>query len=332
MRLVTFAAILAASIVCLPILAAGNVVTFDVPSKKVDSSSPDLESTMIQVEADQAGVLIQSNLYTPQEFTLTYMGISPQDYDIYINGEYKGVRTIAELTEGIKLTTPGTIISPGQFRCLKALKPKVAPEEARLSGSKKSEELRVHYTMLLAVQSVASGIRQEKAYRSVDVVVGPAGKVLRRMMWPTRQDAEGTCRTATRACWLLQQYRSRMSKVIVDDELRNRTMAALTPVTLTAKYYARDGERFVDVSILNECDLDMSGSFNVKLPAGWKCEGNAKSFSGVKSGSAHVATCRIVPKSKIAWPEKLAVSAEVEFFLKPYRSKTQLTTTAEFAK
>ncbi|MEN6583799.1 MAG: hypothetical protein ABFD54_15240 [Armatimonadota bacterium] len=307
--------------------AQASTVTFDVVGKTLNSDTTTIVANKPQVEGDQAGCWVSSTLLDPQKFTLRYAGLKPDDYDIYVNGDFIGKKSARAMADGIELTIPGTIVHPDIMRCIKALKDKTKAEYKRIEKNSEAEHKRAGWTLSQASDWVRAGIQREEAYRSAVVLIAPAGMILSRMTWPTRTDAEETVKGCTNTCWLLQQARARMYSVIKDPTLRNDVVTALTPVDLAVTYRTDGGKPRAFVQVINNCNFPISGEVKYSLPKGWKTNAKALKFNAVPSGKTFKVLLNLVGPSKTAVPPpSIPVSANVKLVQQNFTAAVDLKT------
>lgn len=291
--------------------ASAQVVTFDVAGKKAASDTEKINPVGPRLQKDQAGVFIQSTILTPQKFTLKYTGLSAQSYDVYVNFQYLSSKSKSELEQGIELKLEGTVVNQDLMRCVKALDGKIEaaykPWQGRLG-----ELGRVVSTLSQAAESARTGVRREQAYRSVGVIIAPAGNELKPMSWITQSDAQGTKDTVKDCCDKLQAMRSKMYSAIKDPLIRNWAVATMTPVDFSAILSTKNGKPHIDATVLNNCDLPISGSVIVKLPSGWKSNAKNLAFKDLKSGKTFNLSFDLIPPAgESAVPEKVPMVAHV---------------------
>ena len=311
---IAFSAIILLCLLGMGISSYAGIVTVDVATKTAVSDSAKLRvrARQVKVKADQVGLIVESTVDDPQTAVVRFNGIKDQSYDVYINGSYFGEKTSKALQTGLSIPIPGTVADPIMMRCLTALSSKVNAEYKRLQKIKGNEPQRVSYTLSQADDWVRSGIGSDQSYRSADIIINPSGIVLQDMTWRSRSDADETAATIVRACWLLQQARDRMYDVIKEPELRNFAVAILTPVDLTDNYSVKNGKPHVDVVLLNNCNLPISGNIDISVPNGWKTNANGLSFNNIKSGKTFKLSLDLIPTLKsAALPRIVPVAANV---------------------
>jgi hypothetical protein len=299
--------------------------TLDLNKKTLSSDAATIECKNPRIDGEQVGLYIISKSLQPQDFILETNGLSRDSYDIYINGNYTGIQSVKQLQDGIEMSLPGTLGLPIQMRCLNALKDKIKPEIDRLTPNRAAEPQRVLWTLRQADEWVASGIRCENAYRSMDIVIAPEGSVLKKMTFRTRLDADGTVKTIYNACNLLQHARSRMYENIKDPVLRNKAVEVMTPVTFKVSYQLANSEPNVTATVVNDCDLPVNGNITFALPKGWKTDSKQLFFNNLESGKTYKTSFRLIAPSKTATvPESLPIAANISLKEGKYEAKLKL--------
>lgn len=292
-------------------IASAQVVTFDVAGKKASSDIDKINPVGPRLRNDQAGIFVQSTISLPQKFVLKYTGLSAQSYDVYVNSRYFGTKTKGELEQGLELKLEGAIVNPDLMRCVKALDGKIEaaykPWQGRLG-----ELGRVVATLSQAAEWARTGVKREQAYRSVGVIVVPAGSELKSMGWLTQSDAQGTKDAVKSNCDKLQDARSKMYSVIKDPLIRNWAVATMTPVDFSATLSTQNGKPHINATVLNNCNLPISGNVIVKLPSGWKSNAKNLAFKDLKSGKTFNLSFDLIPPAgESVVPEKVPMVANV---------------------
>ncbi|MCE5322862.1 NEW3 domain-containing protein [bacterium] len=297
-------------------------VTVNTTQKTALSDTTDLSIKGTRIEDSQVGLLINSTLTEPQDFTLKIPGLK-EDYDIYVCGSYIGQRSAKQLADGIELNIPGRVTHPDLMRCLYALKDKIKPQIDSLSKVNESEPIRVVWTLRQADGWVRSGIGSDESYRSLDVTLNPAGRMLKKWQWRTRQDAKGTVTAATNACWYLQKARARMYEAIKDPDLRNRAVVTMTPVTFTTNYIA--AKKQITAKLVNDCNLPISGTITYALPKGWKVDAKSLEFKNLGAGKTYQTSLNLIaPSNTTNITSEIAVAANVMVIQDKYTAKFKL--------
>ncbi len=288
------------------------VVTVNMVSVSAQSDSSSLDVGKAQVHHDQLGLTIKNLNTTPQTFSLKVGGLTQPSYDVYANGKFVGEKQAAALVSGISLIVDGRVADPLKIRCLDAARGPLRSALNRLASLKDPESQRVCATLGQAVGWVSTSLLYDQNWRSVSIVLAPAGKALYRMGADVRKDAEETAGVADRACWLLQQARSRMSKVIKNPQLRHEAVTVLTPVTFSVEYATKNGKPHVEAVLVNNCDLAAIGSVSAALPKGWKCSSKGLTAIAVKPGKTLKLSFDLVAPSKTATPpDSLPIAANL---------------------
>ncbi len=307
-----------------------GVVTVDAAAKSAVSSVTSLDAKGLKVLGDQVGLYVRSLIFTPQTFTLKTTGLVDQDYDVYIDQEFKFKKTAKELEKGIELSIVGRTANPAKIRCLEAALPKTTKANSRLVKVNDPEAKRIAYTLSQASGWASTATNREQRRRAVTVILAPTGKILKRMTLPAQTEEAKVVENVDKACDLLQQARDRMFRVIKNSVLRNDAVVALTPVDFTATLSMRDGKPVVEANLLNECDLPISGSISISLPDNWKHDVQDLSFKDLGAGRTHKVTFELVSTSKDeAVLDSVPLAASVSVGQGRYRAEFNLTATAK---
>lgn len=309
-------------------LACAATVTVDVAARTATGDSTTIEVPKPRVNGEQVGILVKSTVAEPQFVTIKYVGLKQQDYDIYVNKEYKGVQPGAKLEEGIQCRIDGRVVDPALVRCLSAVNGPLKKKYEELQRVSTSEAKRVCGTLSQACGWVSSGLGRDQAWRSAAVVVAPAGKVLEDMSFLTRDDEYGTARAVTTACWLLQQARDRMYRVINDPILRNDAVVALTPVDFAATYSIKNGKPHIDAKVTNNCNLPISGEITCGAPAGWKTNAKKLKFGKLESGQVFSTSFDLIGPTKAVAPDSVPVAANITVTQDIYTASLKLRVVA----
>lgn len=308
--------------------AQAGVVTLDVAAKSAVSDTDKVQAKGVKVTEGQAGVHILSLTMEPQNVELRVNGLTEPSYDVYVNGAYLSEKSAAELQNGIQLSIDGTVADPDMLHCLNAALPRLDAEYKRLQKSE-GEANRVWHTIRQAQDWARSGIRIEASYRSVSVIVSPAGRMLHQMSYPSRLDAEMTNQGIWRACRNMQDARDRMYDNIKDPEVRNAAVVALTPVSFTADYSIKNGKAHVVARVVNDTNLPISGDITMALPKGWKTTAKSLKFEGLKTGKSFDVAFDLVPPAKsAATPDSVPIAANVTIAQGSFEAKMKLKTNA----
>jgi hypothetical protein len=316
-------------IACIAGVASAGTVTVTVSPKSGTSDTKTLIAKAVRVTGDQVGVYIESTLLKPQQVKVKFSGLKDQDYDIYINGEASGSKSAKELTDGIDRTIPGRGVDEAAIRCIRALLPKIKPAYDSIRARQGAEPWRAAYTLGQANGWVTSGARADEAYRSVEIIIAPAGNPLERMVFASRKDAKETAEAVANACDLLHLARARMYMVLTDADLRNETVDALTPVALKAVCSVKNGKPYLTASVTNDCDLPITGKIVVTTPKGWKTVGAKLDIGKLSSGKTYSTTFALAPSGKNATlPASVPLSAVVDITSKGQGARLWLYATA----
>ncbi len=305
-----------------------TTVTVDIAAKTATGDSSAIEATKPRIRGDQVGVLVKSTIIGPQEVTIKFKGLKDQDYDVYVNQEYEGARPGKELGSGVQYHIDGRVADPVLIRCLEALKDPIKKEYDKLQKVSTTEAKRVCGTLGQATDWVLAGLGRDQAWRSVSVMVVPAGRALNSMTWLTREDETSTAQALATACWLLQQARDRMYHVIKDPALRNETVVALTPVSFSATYSTKSGKPHVDAKVTNNCNLPVTGDITFALPSGWKTNAKALKFADLKSGQAFSTSFDLIGKGKAAAPDSVPIAANLTLTQERFTASLKLKVVA----
>lgn len=310
--------------------ASASTVTVDATAKKAVSDSSVFDPKVVRVIGDQVGVLIYNTTLVPQSVRIRFDGLKEQDYDVYINGSYSRVESSKTLADGIEYTIPGTVADKVAFRCLKPLEPKVAAIYEKMQKQEGEGPARTLSTLQQANEWIASAFRADVNYRSVEIILVPAGTMVQRMVFASRMDAEAAAQTGRNACNLMHLARSHMFRVLTDPDLRNEVVEALTPVTFSASLKTKNGKPVITAVIKNDCDLPISGAISVSLPKGWSTSGAKLSFNSLASGKSYQTSFGLTCKSKSAKPPKsVPLTAVITITKDRYTAKLWLFATAQ---
>lgn len=304
-----------------------SVVAVDFASKSAKSDVKDLEPGKVQVENGQLAVFIKNLSTDPQSFSLKATGLTEPGYDVYANGASVGAKTCQELEAGISLTVDGRVADPEKMRCLLAARQPIMSTFGRLQKRTDAESRRVCYTLSQAVGWVSTSILSEQGWRSVSVVLSPAGRALYGKVTSNdqRKSKEQTISIPVEACWLLQQARSRMSKVIKDPQLRTDAVTALTPVLFAAVYATDNGKPRVEATLTNNCDLPVTAAITMALPKGWKPANKNLDSIKVKSGQTLKLALDLTAPSKTAEaPANVPIAANLTIVQKQLSASLKL--------
>jgi len=305
-------------------------VTIDPAAKKGTSDDPSVEVRGVQVKGEQVGFMIQNTTAVPQTAKVSVPSIAEGDYDLYINSSYIGAKTSKEIVGGFELSMPGSVADPDILRCLQALKPKVDAEHERIDKIKSPEPMRVAHTLGQAADWVRFGMNAEKNHRALIVLLSPSAKMLQAMSWPTVQDAETTAKALTRAVWLLQQARDRMFDVIKEPDLRNQAVVAMTPVDLKVVSFSKNSRPCIEATVVNNCNLPVSGKFSVSVPKGWKTNAKSLAIPSIKPGKTHVLVFGLIPTAKgVPAPGRVVVAANLRVVEDPFVAEFKLIEVAK---
>lgn len=324
--------LLALSFICLVTMGQSyaSIVTVNVAGKSATSDVNTLNAKSVKVQGDQIGVYVTSTILEPQVFTLKLNGLGHESYDVYINNAFKWTKPASELESGVEFTVDGRIVDSAMMRCLEAVKEPVQKAYDRISASKAPEAQRVCATLNQAKDWVRSGTQVDQAWRSVGIIIAPTGRMLQSMTWLRRGSDIETARGVTRACWLLQQARARMYHAIKDPDLRNEAVVAMTPASFSATYSTKNGKPHVDAKLLNNCDLPISGSISMALPAGWKSTAKKVKFGSLKSGETFsLAFDLVAPSKTAAAPDSIPMAANLTVVQDPFTASMKVGATAK---
>lgn len=312
--------------------ADASVVSIDVAAKKATSSVDSLDPKGLNVQGDQAGILIRSNIMTAQKFVLKTSGLKDLSYDVYVDQELKHKKTAKELEAGIELSIVGRTADPAKIRCLESALPDINKANSKLSKAADAEAKRISYTLSQAAGWASVAKNREQRRRSVAVIIAPSDKTLRRTSFTGQEEEAKVAEGVDRACSLLQQARDRMFHVIKNQLLRNEAVVAMTPVTLNATLVINEGKPQLEAVVLNNCDLPVSGAISVVLPNGWKNEAKDLTIKSLASGQSRKVSFDLIRKDKgAAVPDKLPVAANLSVAQDRYKAEFMLTANAQVA-
>lgn len=275
--------------------AFGNTIEVDIAQKSVKCDSDMLLARVMSSAPNQVFLHVFSNSMDPQKIIVKINGLKPGQQDLYVNGDYVGKKPGSVFENGCQFSISGRQVNPVLLRCIEATKDRVAEEMKKLKGAEDSEPVRVRNTISQAVGWINSSESYDKRARSIDIVVAPTDAVLQIKAAPIWNDPAGTNKIYLGACNLLQKARNRMYLVIKDKQLSNEAVAAMTPVDVKLSYHIIKGKPKGVVTVINNCDFDISGQVRPAAPAGWKVEARKPGFSGLKPGSAYKVEFVLMP-------------------------------------
>jgi hypothetical protein len=312
---------------------AAITLIVDVKNQSVTSDSRELEARFLKPMGGQLGVFVQNLTMDPKPVVLQFRDLLESRYDMYVNGKYLGVKSCGELQQGLSAEVPGRIVNSDLVLCLEKVRPLIDAEYSRLKDVKSPEPARICATLQQAMGWVRSALQVEKTYRSLTVVLAPEGHVLQRPPVPTRLDDEETIEAVTRACKLLHEARSRMSTVIKDVQLRDSAVTSLTPVDFATSFTIKNGKPQVEFVVTNYCNLPVSGKVTADVPAGWKSEKVAWSFSKLPTGRSYRATFSLSRnKSNATLPDGVRMCANMSLVQNALRADYSIRTIARSPK
>lgn len=310
-------------------ISSASVVTVDVAAKKATSDVTSLDPLSVKVAGNQIGVFVKNTIPEPQLFTLKFNGLKDLVYDLYINQMYKGSKSAKEFEVGDEYRVDGVVTDPDMTKCLSAVSDSAAKASIRLSKSNDPEAKRICYTLNQAKEWAQSSVKLDQAFRTINVILVPSGTRMQPMTWWKRMDDYETAHAVTRACWLVQQARDRMSRVITNPVLRNEAVLAMTPVEFTANYSMQNGKPHVTAKLLNNCNLPVSGAVSLALPKGWKTTAKKLDFTELKSGASFCLSFDLIAPSKQASPpDSLPMAASFTIRQDELVASLKLKTTA----
>jgi len=308
--------------------AAASVIV-DVPGQSVKCDDDKLETRYMKPKGEQIGAFIQNTTLEPRELVAKVTGLKDQKYDVYINTEYLGARNAQELESGLQLTASGSVADPDMMLCLNTVQPMIDSEYLRLRLIRDPEPARVCATLQQAIDWVRSAIKTEKFHRSVAIVITPEGRMLEKAPTPTRLEALETAAAVTRACWLLQHARATMASVIIDPDLRDSAVLAMTPVDLTTSFVVKNGKPHVDAVVTNCCNLPITGKITAAIPKGWKWNAKNTTFADLKSGKAFKLSFDLSRKTPgAAVPNGVRMAATIKLVQDPFEAQYRIRTIA----
>ncbi len=311
-------------------LSHASVVTIDIPGKTVKSDSSTFETKRLRIRNGQYGAFAMNTTLTPQSFTLKVNGLPGENYDVYINDAKKWTKSTRELEAGVAIDVDGRMIDSSLIKSINLIKGQVDAERQKLLGSSESEAGRISATLSQASDWCDSAIQADLAWRSATVILVPTGDTKLEMTWYTRETAAGTVQAFADSCHLMQQARARMSHVIEDADLRNETVASMTPIDFTATYTTENGKPHIEAKLVNNCDLPVSGSVSMALPKGWKTTAKKLSFKGIKCGQTFAVSFDLLAPSKSAVaPTSVPMAANVSLVQDIYTANCKFRTTAQ---
>lgn len=307
-----------------------SVVTVDVVAKTSTGSVDTIDPKGLKFQGDQVGMLLRSLIFTPQTFTLKTKGLKDQNYDVYIDQAFKYTKSAKELENGIELLLSGRTADESKIKCLQEALPNIKDTNKRFSKSSDPEAKRISFTLSQATTWASTSTNREQRQRSVSVIIAPTGIRLQKMSIPAKDDPEKVKEGLSRACSLLQQARSRMFQAIKNPILRNDAVVAMTPVEFTTSYSMVNGKPRIEASLLNNCDLSLSGVISISLPEGWNTTTPTAEIKDLAAGKTHKVTFDLTSKAKdAAAPEKISLAANLKVVQDRFRAEMSLNSSAK---
>ena len=306
------------------------VVTVDIAAKTTASSVDTIDPKGLKIQGDQVGMLLRSLIFTPQTFTVKTKGLKDQNYDVYIDQAFKYTKTAKELEAGLELTTSGRTADESKIRCLQMALPNIKATNSRFSKTSDAEAKRISFTLSQATTWATVSTSREQRQRSVSVILAPTGLRLQKVSIPQQEEPDKVQEGLTRACSLLQQARSRMFKAIKNPILRNEAVVAMTPVEFKTSYSMVDGKPRIEASLLNNCDLPVSGSISIGAPEGWKTANPISEIKALSSGNTHKITFDLTPTTQGAQAaEKVSLAANLKIVQERFSAELTLSSVAK---
>lgn len=313
-------------------LGSASVVAVDVASKAATSDVSTLEPTStVSIQGHQISLMVRSKTLEPQLFYMRYTGLVSPSYDLYVNNEFKGSKSKDLLQKGVEIRVDGSVVDPGMIRCLNSIPPGLKVVCDRIKDAKDDETKSIHGILSEALERSKLTLNQEQNWRSVAVIINPAGIALEDSESYIRKSDYETASVVTNSCWQLQMAREAIYHQAKIVELRNDAVKALTPVEFSASCSVKNGKPHISVKLLNNCELPLSGTVSLGLPAGWKAPGAKLKFSQLKSGQTFSLSCDLVASAKSPAPKEVPVTADVTITQLDKTAKMKLSATAKAA-
>ncbi len=305
-----------ACVLILTLLAAGAscaaVVTLDWATRKATSDSADVEVKSVRKRGEEIVVQLRNATKTKQPVAVKVVGLTEGNYGVRINDSDWILKTSEQLTQGLELELYYYEPDPVLMRCLEAVQPRAGSEYRRLRQLSSKEAERAAHTVSQAEDWANASIRAVETHKCATVVIGPTGLPPANALWRTWYNAEETAQIIDRSCKLLQIARNRMFTVLTDPEIRNAAVAAMTPVDFEASYEVKNGKAHVEATLVNNCNIPVSGNFSYGLPNGWKTTAKDLTFKNIASGGVHKLSFDLIaPDKTSAPPESLPIAANV---------------------
>lgn len=287
--------------------AYANTIEVDIAQKSAKCDSDMFLAKVMSTGPNQVFLHVFNNTPDPQKIIVKINGLKPGQQDLYVNGDYIGKKPAAAFESGYQFDISGRMVHPVLLRCVESTKDRVEAEMLKLKGKEDGEYFEVGNTIGQAVGWINACAAYDKRARSIDIIVAPADAVLQTKASAIWRDPTGTNKEYLGACHLLQKARNRMYLSIKKDkQLCNEAVASMTPVDVKLTYYVANGKPKGLVTIVNNCDLSISGQVSPIAPAGWKAEVKKPGFSDLKSGSSCKVDFALVPvKPGSAVPESI---------------------------
>ena len=120
-----------------------------------------------------------------------------------------------------------------------------------------------------------------------------------------------------------------MAGAITDPDLRNSAVAAMTPVDLTTSFAVKNGKPRVEVLVINNCNLPITGKITAAIPKGWKWNAKKTAFADLKSGKSFKLSFDLIPAAAgTPAPGGVKMAATIELVQGTFEAEYQIKTIA----
>jgi hypothetical protein len=259
----------------------------------------------------------------PEKILLKVTGLSGSEYAVYIDKEYRGLKSRSALEEGLQLDLKQIYIPEDQRTYLRLMTPRIRAITHEVYGKKEPESKLLYDRMSSLDRWVDSVIRAERAWKSLYIRLVPFGN---RSAGPAPVDTETPEKQREIVETLffnIDRIRNYVLSEIKDGDLRNRALVALTPVELDLKV---DGKLEpgvtveAAVSFVNRTNLPLSGRLRIDAPVGWEIEpkGDASFTEVAMDKSAEARFVIKIPQETLVTDEAVLPAVDLNIAARDY--------------